>query len=314
MNYTTKVKQELSQVTANARHCKLAELGGIILICGRVSGEDGTMTVVTENPLIVEKVEKLIKKIFPVDIVARILYDKKRAFKEKISMVFTKEETDDILKTVKAERKADGSIRISPLLYTLSCCRRAFLRGVFLSIGSLTDPQKDYHLEIPVSDEATADIISGLIADFDIETKKILRKKQYVIYVKDSEKIVDFLNVIEAHVALMDMENVRILKDVRNTVNRRVNCDTANIKKAVAAAAKQCEDIRYIEKTIGWNEVDEALVYTAKLRMENPDATLAELVALHEKKVSKSGINHRLSKISEIAQKLRNEADTSASE
>lgn len=314
MNYTTKVKQELAQIIANARHCRLAELGAIIAICGRISADEGVLSIVTENQLVVEKTEKLIKKIFPVDIIARINYDKRRAFKEKIIMVFTKAETGDILETVKGECREDGSIRISPLLYTMPCCKRAFLRGIFLSSGSLTDPEKDYHLEIPVSDEELSGKVAEILAGYDIELKTIIRKNQYVLYAKDSEKIVDFLNVAEAHVALMDLENVRILKDVRNDVNRRVNCDTANIRKAVKAAMKQCDDIRYIESTVGWNEIDDALVYTARLRMENPDASLTELMRLHEEKVSKSGINHRLSKISEIAEKLRNEAEKNVSE
>lgn len=313
MNFTAKVKTELAETMPNARHCKIAELAGILAVTARKEPETGEMTVSTENRLLTDKTEKLIKKIFSVDISGRLNYDRKRAGKEILSICFTKSETEDILKAVSARLRSgeDGLQRITvgPQVYRLSCCKRAFIRGAFLGCGSLTDPEKDYHLEYSVQDEETASCIISLMSDFDIEARATVRKKQHVVYVKDCDRIVDLLNVMEAHVLLMELENIRILKDVRNRVNRRVNCETANIAKAVTAAAKQCSDIRLVDETVGFDKIDPGLAQTAKIRLENPDATLRELVELHDGRVSKSGINHRLQKLSEIAAKLRNGSD-----
>lgn len=296
MNYTTRVKQELAEVMPNARHCRLAELGGLLLVLFRSDDTSECRKISTENPLVMDKIEKLIKKLFSVDISGRIIYDKNRVGKEILTICFTKSETEDILKSVSVD-------------YKLPCCKRAFLRGAFMGCGSLTDPEKDYHLEFATLDIGIAERLTAVMAEFDVEAKIISRKKQQVVYVKDSERIVDLLNVMEAHVILMELENIRIMKDVRNRINRQVNCETANIVKTVAASAKQCTDIEYIRDTIGFDEIDEKVVKTALIRLNNPDATLSELVALHEEKVSKSGINHRLMKISEIANRLRNEED-----
>ncbi len=296
MNYTTRVKQELAEVMPNARHCRLAELGGLLLVLFRSDDTSECRKISTENPLVMDKIEKLIKKLFSVDISGRIIYDKNRVGKEILTICFTKSETEDILKSVSVD-------------YKLPCCKRAFLRGAFMGCGSLTDPEKDYHLEFATLDIGIAERLTAVMAEFDVEAKIISRKKQQVVYVKDSERIVDLLNVMEAHVILMELENIRIMKDVRNRINRQVNCETANIVKTVAASAKQCADIEYIRDTIGFDEIDEKVVKTALIRLNNPDATLSELVALHEEKVSKSGINHRLMKISEIANRLRNEED-----
>lgn len=297
MNYTTRVKQELAEVLPNARHCRLAELGGILMVLSRGEETAECRKISTESPLVMEKIEKLIKKLFSVDISDRIIYDRNRVGKEILTICFTKSETEDILKSVSVD-------------YKLPCCKRAFLRGAFMGCGSLTDPEKDYHLEFATLGRAVAERLTAVMAEFDIEAKIIPRKKQQVVYVKDGERIVDLLNVMEAHVILMELENIRIMKDVRNRINRQVNCETANIVKTVAASSKQCTDIEFVRDTIGFDELDENLVTTALIRLNNPEATLSELVALHEGKVSKSGINHRLMKISEIAKKLRLEEES----
>ncbi|MCQ2496785.1 MAG: DNA-binding protein WhiA [Lachnospiraceae bacterium] len=311
INYTKKVRQELADIIPNARHCRLAELGGMLASIGKYSEKTGELSASSESILVIEKIEKLVKKILDIDITQNLFYDKNRVGKEIVTIVFTKSETDDILKSIKVtavDKENDKKCpAVSPLLYTLACCKRAFIRGVFMACGSLTNPEKDYHLEFSTPDRELAEQLIGALAEFDIEAKKIIRKKQHVVYIKDGERIVDVLNVMEAHVTLMDMENIRIIKDVRNQINRRVNCEAANIQKTISAAIKQCEDIRFVQSITNFDGIDESVVRTAMLRLENPEATLSELVELHDEKVSKSGINHRLKKISEIAGKLREE-------
>lgn len=162
-----------------------------------------------------------------------------------------------------------------------------------------------YHFEISVPNKSQAEQLTDVISSFGIEAKTIQRKRYYVVYVKESEQIVDLLNIMEAHVALMDLENIRILKDMRNAVNRRVNCEAANINKTVMAASKQIEDINYLRDTIGLDKLSEELAETARLRIAYPEASLLELGKLHGVPIGKSGVNHRLKKLSGIAEKMQ---------
>ena len=151
---------------------------------------------------------------------------------------------------------ADGEIRenlsvIRNVVTQQACCRRAFIRGAFLAAGSVSDPEKFYHFEIVCATEAKAEQLREIMSTFDLDAKIVKRKKYYVVYIKEGSQIVDVLNVMEAPVSLMELENIRILKEMRNSVNRQVNCETANINKTVSAAVKQLEDIEYIRDTVG---------------------------------------------------------------
>ena len=187
-----------------------------------------------------------------------------------------------------------------------TCCKRAFIRGAFLVTGSVSDPVKDYHMEFACSSESCAGQIRAVLQDFQLEARIVQRKKYYVVYLKEGDGIVDALNIMEAHNALMKLENVRILKDMRNTLNRKVNCETANITKTVNAAYKQIEDIRYIRDTVGFEGLSEGLADAAQVRLDNPDVSLKELGLLLTPPVGKSGMNHRLRRLSELADQLRN--------
>ena len=145
----------------------------------------------------------------------------------------------------------------------------------------------------------------NMLGSFEIEAKVIKRKKYYVVYIKEGSEIVDILNVIEAHISLMNLENLRIYKEMRNSVNRRVNCEAANITRTVSAASKQCEDILYIQKHYGFNNLQDGLRQMAEVRLQHPDATLQELGGLLDPPVGKSGVNHRLRKLCELAEKIR---------
>lgn len=167
-------------------------------------------------------------------------------------------EHEDALRVLQAAKLLDANGEIAEDLSLVhnvivqnTCCRRAFIRGAFLAAGSISDPEKFYHFEITCASMGKAKQLQGLMASFGIDARIVLRKRYFVVYVKEGSQIVDLLNIMEAPVALMELENIRIVKEMRNTVNRKVNCETANINKTVSAAVKQMEDIRYICDTVG---------------------------------------------------------------
>jgi hypothetical protein len=224
------------------------------------------------------------------------------------------------LKVLQAVKFLDASGEIAEELSLVKnlvvqnpCCRRAFIRGAFLAAGSISDPEKFYHFEIACGSMAKARQLQGIIAAFDIDAKIVLRKKYYVVYIKEGSQIVDILGIMEASVALMELENIRILREMRGNVNRKVNCETANINKTVSAAVKQMEDIRYIRDTVGLKMLPENLQEMAQIRLERPEATLKELGEALEPPVGKSGVNHRLRKLSLIAEEIRGK-DSSVNE
>lgn len=182
---------------------------------------------------------------------------------------------------------------------------RAFLRDAFLETGSMSNPEKGYHLEFVCEDEEYARKLIEAMRKFKITAKTVQRKRYTVVYIKESEDIVELLNVMGAHNSLMNLENLRILKDMRNSINRRVNCETANISKTVSAANKQIEDIEYIKRHYDFDDLSENLRDIAEMRLEYPDATLKELGEYLVPPVGKSGVNHRLRKLSELADSIR---------
>lgn len=316
MSFSREVKEELSKQIAASRHCCLAELAAIISCCGElVMNRTGSysLKVHTENLTVARKYFMLIKKTFQVK--TEILVKRNVALKKsKNYFIFirSKHDVENVLKATKLLKK-DGLLQKelipSHLVTQNTCCKRAFIRGVFLSAGSVTDPAKTYHFEIVMTSRDKAVFVADILHSFGIDAKIIVRKKYFVVYVKEGSQIVDVLNVMEAHIALMNLENVRILKEMRNSINRQVNCETANINKTVVAATKQIDDIIYIRDMAGLSELSEGLEEVARLRIEQPDASLKELGALLNPPLGKSGVNHRLRRISKIADSLREQKE-----
>ena len=182
----------------------------------------------------------------------------------------------------------------------------AFLIGLFLASGSVIDPNKEYHLEFVTPFSEIAEEIKNLLIHVGVSVKLSERKGFYIVYLKESESIEDLLTYMGATMSSLEIMNVKILKDVRNKANRISNCDTANIEKSIAAAAKQVDDIEFIEKTIGFGSLSEDLREIAEIRLENPDYSLRELGQALEKPISRSGVNHRMKKLSAIAEDIRN--------
>lgn len=183
--------------------------------------------------------------------------------------------------------------------------KRAFLRGAFLAKGTVSDPAKSYHFEIVTDECKDADFLKKIMESFGIYPKSSIRRGKQVVYLKDANDIADILNVMEAPKALMNFENTRIVREVRGNINRQVNCETANINKTVTASMKQIEDIQFISSTVGIDALDENLQQIARLRLENTEVPLSELGKMLDPPIGKSGVNHRMRKISEIAADLR---------
>lgn len=306
MSFSKEVKEEIAGRFGEARHCILAELAAVLSICASVKKQkDGQIFLVfiTENEIVARKCFTLLKKAFNID--TDVLEEN-----GKIVLTDTKQ-VEEICLALKFSVAEDGSLMSSQILTLNTCCKRAFIRGAFLAAGSISDPEKGYHLEIVFQDTAKADQLIDMMRFFQIEAKKVNRKKYEVVYIKEGSQIVDLLNVMEAHHSLMELENVRILKDVRNFVNRQVNCEAANINKTVNAAAKQVDDIRYIQKTVGFQNISENLVEIAELRIRYPEASLKELGEMLSAPIGKSGVNHRLKKLSSIAEALRDKEEMS---
>ena len=194
---------------------------------------------------------------------------------------------------------------ISATLVKKECCRRSYLRGVFLGAGSLSDPMNSYHLEIVANSEEYAESLVKLIETFGLHPKISSRKNVLLVYLKESEQIADFLNIIGAHQALLELENIRIQKEMRNQVNRLVNCESANMNKTIDAAYKQRMNIELIQKYHGFEQLSEGLRAVAEARLEYPEVSLKELGSLMDPPIGKSGINHRMRKLEELADELR---------
>lgn len=278
MSFSSNVKNELVAVVNSSKHCKTAELAAMVIMTGKIKNHQWVSP--EDNIFVSTKAKKLIK-LLDIDIAQ-----------------------DEGKKTLKLQKTHEG-YTIDNILIERNCCKQAFLRGAFLASGSVTNPEKGYHFEIVCDTERQSSVLVKIIKDFGMEPKSVKRKKYFVVYVKDGSMIVDLLNIMGAHMSLMNMENVRILKDVRNNLNRQVNCEAANLNKTVSAAVKQIQDIEYIENVKGLKSLPEGLRKLAELRVEYDQASLKELGDMMNPPLGKSGVNHRLRKISEIADELR---------
>lgn len=291
MSFSGKIKEELAQHYAKARHCNLAELSALVHMSGSFE-KDGygrcILKLHTENDGVARKCFTLLGKTFNIstDIAIR-----RNTAKGSCSYYI--------------RAKGEELLAVENVIVQAVCCKRAYIRGAFIASGSMSDPDKSYHFEIVCGTLKQAEYLKNMINSFEMDAKIVKRKKSYVVYLKEGSQIVDVLNIMEAHVALLELENVRIMKEMRNTVNRKVNCETANINKTVSASVRQMEDIIYIRDNIGFDKLPDGLKDVALTRLTYPDATLKELGGLLENPIGKSGVNHRLRKLSEIAEKLR---------
>lgn len=315
MSFSSKVKNEVCRFKELSKEEAQAELSAIMKVSGTLSlGTNKRLSfrVTTENPAIARHVFKLLKDKFKVH--SKLMVKKSNSFKKNnIYMVQITEEMGirELLKEVGVLNDNEGIIsldyNVPKDLIKDDETKRAYIRGAFLGGGSISNPEKNYHVEFVTHDNEYADELCKLINEFSLSAKVIQRKGNYVIYIKEGEKIVDLLNIIGAHTSLLELENVRIMKEMRNNVNRLVNCETANLSKTVNAAIRQVESIKLIKSEIGLQRLPKNLRDVAELRLKYPDESLKELGEFLNPVVGKSGINHRLRKIEKIAEELRKE-------
>ncbi len=318
MSFSSDVKKELARQFPDAYHCLIAEAAAILRFAGTAAGDaaHGTLLIETESVVLAKKYLRLIKTAFdiPVDLtVRRGVSGKTNVYRIELSSddrVTAEGEnmpsvTGDSFSRVWRETADWGNPEFEKSLLEYSCCQRAFLRGAFLAAGSMSNPGKSYHFEIVCRTAADASVLTRVIGMFDLTPKQTVRKQKLLVYFKDSEAIVDMLHIMGATGALMNLENVRIIKGMKNDANRQSNCDAANIGKTVRAAARQMEDIRLIEREMGLDKLSPQLRETAEVRLEHPEESLTELCAYFSPPVGKSGVNHRLNRLAEIAAQLR---------
>lgn len=282
MSFSSDVKKELFEHIDSAKHCQSAEAMALIQYLG---GDTAQGVQELANRLSVDS-GYAYQKCFTI-------------LKKAYNIVGSEELLDSaILEDIRTKLESRED------LLKRSCCRRAYLRGAYLARGSMSDPGKAYHLEIVAGGLEQAQQLIDILSTFGLEAKKVLRKGAYVVYMKEASQIVDFLGLCQAHVSLMEMENQRIVREVRGSINRKVNCETANIAKTVKSATKQIEDIRKIQDRYGLDNLPDNLREMAEIRLQYPEESLVNLGGLLDPPVGKSGVNHRLRRLSELASRL----------
>lgn len=313
MTFSSIVKNEISKIYYDNKCCKVAVLSALIKMTGTIQfhGRNNIgIKLSTENASIARMLFTLIKEIF--DLSVRVAVRRNKQLKKNnIYTLYIDAQTgsEEILTTTGILNKTEDGISINyklpAKLVKKPCCKKAYLRGVFLGGGSISDPEKTYHLELVTNNNDYAESIKKLINTYHLNAKVVDRKGNYVVYLKEGEQIVDFLNIIGAHKALLSLENVRIYKEMRNNVNRIVNCETANLSKIVNASMRQIQNIEMIKNRIGFDNIPENLAEIAELRLKYPDASLKELGEMMNPAIGKSGVNHRLRKLDEIAEEMK---------
>ncbi len=308
MSFASETKKELTTLELKDC-CSKAELSALIRMNGSLSFSNRKLIidVQTENAAIARRIYTLLKKEYSVN-VELLVRKKMKLKKNNIYIVRFAEEAQDILMDLKILGEGFTIIHdIDRNLVKKKCCKRSYLRGSFLAGGSVNNPEtSSYHLEIYSLYKEHNDALCALMNGFGLKAKTLERKKGFITYLKEAEKISEYLRIVGANNAIMRFEDVRIVRDMRNSVNRLVNCETANLNKTIGASLRQVENIRFIDETIGLSILPDKLREIAELRVAYQDVTLKELGEMvNGTKVSKSGVNHRLRKIDDIADRLR---------
>ena len=284
VSFADSVRQELAAQIGRGRHCQKAELRALFEGCHH----EKPFSIFSEGLTIPEKCYSLVRKAYQLEPVRDVVgHENCVSLPSGGSRVY-----QDLMSEAVLER---------------DCCRRAYLRGWFLAAGTVTNPEGHYHLEFVIKTEEQALFIREILRSFDIEAKITTRKGNSILYLKEGQKVVDFLGLVGAHVALMEFENARIVKEVRGRINRQVNCETANIKKTISASARQVEEIRYLQENLGFERLSDSLAQMARTRLAYPEASIKELGELMDPPLGRSAVNHRLRRLSEMAGNLRNE-------
>ncbi|MEG1286834.1 DNA-binding protein WhiA [Clostridium sp.] len=312
MSFSSKVKGEICRYTDITNEEALAEISAIMKVSGTISfnGLGLSFRIATENPASARHIFTVLKEHFGIH--SKLMVKKGNSLKKNnIYMVIIEESMGvrDLLQKTGIFQEIDGILtldyRIDEKMVETEELKRAYVRGAFIGGGSVSNPEKTYHLEFVTHSEEYAEDLCKLINSFELKSKVIQRKNSHIIYIKEGEQISNLLSIVGAHTSLLELENIRIMKEMRNNVNRLVNCETANLSKTVNAAVRQVESIKLLQREIGLQRLPINLREIAELRLSYPDESLKELGEMLVPPVGKSGVNHRLRKLEKIAEEVR---------
>ena len=309
MSFSSEIKDEVAKIKVEDYKIILSELAGITPMCGILNFKNNkiSMEYITENAPVARRIFTFLRRSFGFDVEVKNV--RSTQLKKNVFIIYISQDEScrlllDELKYIKGASVFMINYAPTDLIKT-SNEKKAYIRGAFMGSGSITDPKKGYHLEFVSENESNAYFLRDTINEFGLKSKVIMRKEKYIIYIKDSEQISDFLSLIGAYNSVLNYENVRVIKEMRNNVNRIVNCETANLNKTVKSSYDQVEDIKLIEREIGIENLDEDLKAIAKIRLENRSMSLNDIANSLEPKLSKSTVNYRFKKLRRIANKLR---------
>ncbi len=308
MSFASNTKTQLAHHVAETRNAQMAELSAMVRVCGLLKLKSGgrvDVQIATENAAVARLVFTLFKRLFKRH--TEVIVKKNHSLKKHHTYEIYVEDAVDMLVALGILRNDDGIVieeGMPEALIQSDEGKRAYIRGVFLGSGSISDPEKSYHMEFVTHHQAYSEALKDLINSYELNAKIVMRKNHFVVYIKEGDQIVDVLNIIGAHKTLFEFENTRVVKYMRNSVNRVVNCETANLNKTVDAAMRQVEAIERIRDVMGLDALPENLKAIAELRLEQPELSLTELGELLDPPLGKSGINHRLKKLETISEKI----------
>ncbi len=304
MSFSTDLKTEQRSHMPKSIHCRLALLAGFVSINGRLEEVDGktALAIRVDSDDTEEYIAKLVSMCsgIPRD---HLIAQNEKNHHRKLLVVDT-EEKDRIFAKLKL-RADDTRVKVAKVITERECCKRSYLKGAFMAGGSVGSPEKAYQMEIASLSEDEAERLSDILSLRELKSSIVIHRDRYIVYIKDGDTISEVLGLMGASCSLMEFENIRILKGIRNDVNREVNCDAANMAKIAKSSKKQLEDIEYIRDTAGLDSLPEALEEMARVRLEYPYYSLKELGYEFNPPLGKSGVSHRLRRLSEVADKLR---------
>ena len=299
MSFSLEVKQELSKINSLAdKNNVKCELMGY-LVTSNTSVQKNKVRFSTESQYNINRFSKLLNNLGFVN------YDIK--IQRNMYSIFINK--NDIQELIRAEENINIANEILSYFLKSEILEKAFVRGTFLGSGTINNPEKKYHLEIFLKNLETAKYIIEILRKYSLDFKILERSKKYAIYTKEGEEISKFLALMGASASVLKFEEIRVYRDIKNNINRKVNCETANLNKIVNSSVKQINDIKYIKERGKFNELSEQLKEIAIVRIENPDMSLEELGKLLKKPIGKSGVNHRLRKIQKIVEELKEESN-----
>ena len=313
MSFASNARAEMARNLCSDKCCARSELAAALLASGGISFRFGgepryALSVTTAEAAVVRHYFQLLKHHFGVTAQIRTLRSDSLKGLTRYQLVIP-DEYSAMLMEETGLYDPDAPFGIAqtppPSLTNFACCKKTFIKSAFMVCGGIANPEIEYHIEIAAPTEDFAKFVIDQLKYYEINAKNTCRKAKYVVYLKKGDDVSDMLTLMGAASSVLEMQNVRIKKDVSNRVNRQLNCDTSNINRVTETALKQIQDIRCIESELGLEKLPPLLKETAEVRLANPDTSLAGLGELLAKPIGKSGVNARLKKLSDIAAKLR---------